>query len=138
MKKVFNIFLSFMLLITCFIPYIPVAYAEDCTYEVAIAYSDGDARKSCHSTYDAANTAMIAFESNENAVSVIKYNGKIINAEYALVNMDRGEVTTNLYDEAWFITKENEDGKAYHDTYVHGKWGVDAAFLGYDNQHKAA
>jgi len=138
MKKVFNVFLSLMLLMTCFIPYMPVAYAEDCTYEVAIAYSDGDVRKSCHTTYDAANTAMIAFDSNENAVSVIKYGGKIINAEYALVNMDRGNVTTNLYDEAWFIGYEDANKVPYHDTYVHGQWGVDAAFLGYDNQHRAA
>lgn len=132
MKKVFNVFLSMLLLITCFIPYMPVVSAEDCTYEVAKAYSDKDERLSCHATYDSANAAMIAFESNENVVSVIKYNGKIINAEYALVNMDRGDVTTNLYDEANFVNIPD-----YHDTYVHGQWGVDAAFLGYNDQYKA-
>ncbi len=132
MKKIFNIFLSILLLITCFVPYIPVVYAEDCTYEVAKAYSDRDIRLSCHSNYDAANAAMIAFDSNENVVSVIKYNGKIINAEYALVNMDRGNVTTNLYDEASFVNIPD-----FHDTYVHGQWGVDAAFIGYDSTYDA-
>ncbi|MGE5455702.1 MAG: immunoglobulin-like domain-containing protein [Ignavibacteriales bacterium] len=138
MKKLFNVFLVIMLLITYFIPYMPVVYAEDCTYEVAVAYKDGDVRLSCHATYDAANTAMIAYNSTEDAVSVVKYNNKIINAEYALVNMDRGNVTTNLYDDASYIGYEDQYGVQYNDTYVHGQWGTDAAFIGYNDQYKAA
>ncbi len=136
MKKMFNIFLTVLILMISFIPYMPI-YAEDCPYEVAVAYADNDVRLKCYATYSEAYTAMNNYESTESAVAIIKQGTKIINAKYALVNMARGDVTTRLYDKAEYITYENNTGSDYYDTYVHGQWGVDAAFMGYDSQHKA-
>ncbi|MDD4809173.1 MAG: DUF5011 domain-containing protein [Bacilli bacterium] len=130
MKKIFNLFLTFIILMVSFIPFVPI-YANDCLYEVAVAYAVSDERLSCHNDYNAAYTAMNNYNSTKTAVAVIKQGTKVINARYAIARMNTksGDTTTNLYD---------TPSQSLESTYVAGNWGVDAAFIDYHNSYKRA
>ena len=83
MKKVFMYLLYLSLIL------IPLnVNASTCKYEVDISYPDDDVKLSCHENYNDALNAMNNYKSTEKQVAVIKNNGRIINAKYAIAKID--------------------------------------------------
>jgi len=116
MKKVAKL-LIFSILLNLFMPYLSVfALTNDeissrdvCgvnPYEVAIANTDGSlTNSSCHINYQDAKTTMDN-HLDDNAVLLHRVNGytSLIDAKYAFLDMDRGEVVTNIYTDSSFST----------------------------------
>jgi len=103
------------------------------TFEVALANSDDSLTSiGCYSSYNDAKEAMNNHESND-AIILEKINGKfkVIDAKYALLYLDRGEVVTNVYTTSGLKT-------AY--TYMNNAsayGGTDAAFIELNYGNKA-
>ena len=136
-KKIINfIFFLFLFLI----PF--KVNAEQCIYEVKIAYPDRDVNLNCYETYNKAKEEMNAYPSTEMAVATIVKNGSIIDAKYALAKIDvennniiynTGEGFKRVYatSEAAYYQSTSTTASTYL-TYIASTWGAEAAFLDYD------
>ena len=140
MKKVFMYLLYLSLIL------IPLnVNASTCKYEVDISYPDDDVKLSCHENYNDALNAMNNYKSTEKQVAVIKNNGRIINAKYAIAKIDvhneaeiqyRSDGVKNLYRTSYAAYSHSVP--TYDPdflTYIASTWGADAAFLNYDPQY---
>jgi beta-N-acetylglucosaminidase len=136
MKKLWNISLVIVILITTFIPPINV-YALTCdSYKVSTVNNDNTITDlSCYATYDEAKTAMMAHSSTPSSVAVI-YNssGTIINAKYAIAKFipdaDDTIDSVNNNDDLVYLYTTPAATQSY--TYIEPSYGTDAAFLDYD------
>lgn len=94
-------------------------------FELALANSDGTLTSvECYSTYNDSKKAMNEYESDD-AIILEKVNDKVlvIDAKYALVYLDIGDVNRNIYTESNVKT-------AYTYMNNYANWGAtDAAFL---------
>lgn len=111
MKRLLNISLVIIILITTFAPVVNV-YALTCeSYKVSTVNSNGTVTDlSCYQTYDEAKIAMDAHNSDATSVAVI-YNsvGTIINAKYAIAKFipdadDTVDTATNKDDLIYLYT----------------------------------
>ncbi len=142
MNKLFKILLVFILIMINFLPLFSVHADElsECTsYLVAYSYYDADIPVSCHSTYSEALNKMNSLESDKNKVAVIKKNGEVINARYALLRMSHYQYSLVNGKYVFDSSKENNTRNLYANanktgnfTYFNGRWGKDAAFIDYN------
>lgn len=142
MKRLLNISLVIIILITTFAPVVNV-YALTCeSYKVSTVNSNGTVTDlSCYQTYDEAKIAMDAHNSDATSVAVI-YNsvGTIINAKYAIAKFipdadDTVDTATNKDDLIYLYTTPSRS-QSY--TYIEPSFGTDAAFLDYDPTYDMA
>lgn len=93
----------------------------------------------CYDKYDDAKKAMNEYETNENNVTVIYKNDKLINAKYAFVNLDgfSKTLTADGYGGLTYVYENVTDYKngRYRYSYLSGDWGGDAAFIDYDETY---
>ncbi len=123
MKKFINVVLIVNILLSYLYPINFVVKAEENQYDVSILDKDGNIEKiGTYSDYDEAKRVMNEYDSSATKVSVIYNNGRLINAEYAMVKFNPGNVI-NLY--------QTPTSGIYY-TYIHTSYGSDAAFIDYD------
>lgn len=130
MKVKYRIFLFFFGL---FISLFPVMSVEAATYVVSVISSTGnESVVGTYTDYAAAKNAMNNYPSTENNVAVIKENGKIVNAKYAIVrlNFDRNSPLAENGNNEHRLYPTSSSGEVY--TTVHAAYGNDAAFIDYD------
>ncbi len=122
MRKIMSLFLLFSFILSYFSPILPV-FAEG-SYQVSILKSDGTSESlGTFSSYNEAKYKMQAHNSNRNAVAVIYKNGKIVNTNYGLVR----------FIEANVVPVYSDSNRSFHYTSVASSYGMDAAFLDYDD-----
>lgn len=100
--------------------------ALDCdkTYLVQTVNSSGISDFiGCTDDYNEAKNLMRSYESTKINVAAIYKGNTLINARYALVNLDGRSSLTNMW--------QNESLSGTYYTYFDGNWGSDAAFLDY-------
>lgn len=101
--------------------------------ELALANSDGTITSvGCYSSYNDAKSAMNAHESDD-AIILEKVSGKfrVIDAKYALIYLDRGDINTNIY-----TTSALKTAYTYMNNYA-SYGGTEAAFIGVNYANKA-
>ncbi len=112
---------------------IPSISALSCnkTYLVQTVNVDGmNEYIGCTSDYTEAKTLMREYESTIDKVATIYKGNDIINARYAVVNFAGKSGTVNVYK------SPNFSGKTPY-TYFSRNWGVDGAFIDYDDTYGA-
>lgn len=130
MKKKYKIYLL-LLCLSLFLP-IEVSHAAG-PYEVAVAHSNGTIQSlGTYGDYNQAKQAMLAHDSNSKQVAVIRENGEIINAKYAIVRFryDTLHPFAENPNNEHRLFQNKTDSSAY--TTVHAAYGNDAAFIDYE------
>lgn len=130
MKLKCKIYLFFFGLFISFIPGVSV-YAT--TYVVSAVSSTGaESAIGTYTDYATAKNAMNSYPSTENKVAVMKVNGKIVNAKYAIVhlNYDKNSPLAENGNNEHRLYPTSSSNEVY--TTVHAAYGNDAAFVDYD------
>lgn len=120
MRKLSIITLIVITVLFSFMPFYKVEAATPYTVEM-VSNTRGNGIVGSYSSYEEAVKAMKSQNSSSTSVATIYKDGRAIDSEYAIFKFKPGN-TYNLY-------RESNSSSAY--TYVHGSYGVDAAFLGY-------
>lgn len=131
MKKKFIHIISLLFVLGVIWSAPPVIAAS--TYEVTAIKTGGETEAiGTYNDYNTARNAMLSYPSTESKVAVIKENGEIINARYAIVrfkydtNNPFGENPNNQHR----LFANANDSSEY--TSIHAAYGNDAAFIDYD------
>ncbi len=120
MRKLSIITLIVITVLFSFMPFYKVEAATPYTVEM-VSNTRGNEVVGSYSSYDEAVKAMKSQNSSSTSVATVYKDGRAVDSEYAIFKFKPGN-TYNLY-------RESNSSSAY--TYVHGSYGVDAAFLGY-------
>ena len=120
MRKLSIITLIVITVLFSFMPFYKVEAATPYTVEMVSNTRENEVVGSYFS-YDEAVKAMKSQNSSSTSVATVYKDGRAVDSEYAIFKFKPGN-TYNLY-------RESNSSSAY--TYVHGSYGVDAAFLGY-------
>lgn len=127
MKRIINIIFSIFLLILFVVPKYNLSAIDNfIVYELK---SDGTKTIIGEATtdYNAAYTLMNEYDANPTSVAIIEKNGIVVNSNYAIAKL---KGLFNVY------SKPNRINDNYY-TYLAGDYGVDAAFLDYDNTYNS-
>lgn len=123
MKKILNLFLIFNILFCYLFPIGFCVKATEVEYKVSILNQKGEISDiGTYTNYNEAKKIMNEHDSSSSEVAVIYRNGKLINAKYAMVKFNPGNVI--------YLYPESTSNSYY--TAIHTSYGVDAAFIDYD------